>query len=55
MAVTKINLHKVGGTMFLDRVTITIKAGNGGDGHTSFFRSKLVMNGGPVVIKELKQ
>lgn len=33
--------------MFLDRVTITIKAGDGGDGHTSFFRSKLVMNGGP--------
>lgn len=33
--------------MFLDRVTITIKAGDGGNGHTSFFRSKLVMNGGP--------
>ncbi|MBO7528092.1 MAG: GTPase ObgE [Clostridia bacterium] len=33
--------------MFLDRVTITIKAGDGGNGHTSFFRSKLTMNGGP--------
>ena len=33
--------------MFLDRVIITIKAGDGGNGHTSFFRSKLVMNGGP--------
>ncbi len=33
--------------MFLDRVTITIKAGDGGNGCTSFFRSKLVMNGGP--------
>ena len=33
--------------MYLDRVKITIKAGNGGNGHTSFFRSKLTMNGGP--------
>lgn len=33
--------------MFLDRVTITIKAGDGGNGHTSFYRSKLTMNGGP--------
>lgn len=33
--------------MFLDKVTITIKAGDGGNGCTSFFRSKLVMNGGP--------
>lgn len=33
--------------MFLDRVTITIKAGDGGNGCTSFYRSKLVMNGGP--------
>lgn len=33
--------------MFLDRVTITIKAGDGGNGCTSFFRSKLTMNGGP--------
>lgn len=33
--------------MFLDRVTITIKAGDGGNGCVSFFRSKLTMNGGP--------
>lgn len=33
--------------MFLDRVKITIKAGNGGNGAVSFFRSKLTMNGGP--------
>ena len=33
--------------MFLDRVKITIKAGNGGNGVVSFFRSKLTMNGGP--------
>ncbi len=33
--------------MFLDRVTISIKAGDGGNGHVSFYRSKLTMNGGP--------
>lgn len=33
--------------MFLDRVKITIKAGDGGDGAVSFYRSKLTMNGGP--------
>lgn len=33
--------------MFLDRVKINIKAGNGGNGSTSFLRTKLVMNGGP--------
>lgn len=33
--------------MFLDRVKISIKAGNGGNGATSFLRTKLVMNGGP--------
>ena len=33
--------------MFLDRVKITIKAGNGGKGSTSFLRTKLVANGGP--------
>ena len=33
--------------MFLDRVKINIKAGNGGNGATSFLRTKLVMNGGP--------
>ncbi len=33
--------------MFLDRVKITIKAGNGGDGATSFLRTKLVANSGP--------
>ena len=33
--------------MFLDKVEITIKAGNGGGGHMSFFRDKLNMHGGP--------
>ncbi len=33
--------------MFLDRVKITIKAGNGGKGAVSFYRSKLTMYGGP--------
>ena len=33
--------------MFLDRVKITIKAGNGGRGAVSFYRSKLTMYGGP--------
>ena len=33
--------------MFLDKVTIKLKAGDGGDGKVSFFRSKLNMNGGP--------
>lgn len=33
--------------MFLDRVKIKIKAGDGGNGKVSFFRSKLTMNGGP--------
>lgn len=33
--------------MFLDRVTVSIKAGDGGNGHVSFYRSKLTMNGGP--------
>lgn len=33
--------------MFLDRVKITIKSGNGGNGSASFFRSKLSANGGP--------
>lgn len=33
--------------MFIDRETITIKAGNGGDGITSFIRYKGVANGGP--------
>lgn len=33
--------------MFLDRVKITIKAGNGGNGATSFLHTKLVANGGP--------
>ena len=40
------NTHK-GKIMFLDRVKITIKAGNGGNGAVSFYRSKLTMNGGP--------
>lgn len=33
--------------MFLDRVKITIKAGNGGNGSTSFLRTKLSATGGP--------
>ena len=33
--------------MYLDRVKITIKSGNGGDGSKSFYRSKLSANGGP--------
>lgn len=33
--------------MFVDRETITIKSGNGGDGATSFIRYKGVSNGGP--------
>lgn len=33
--------------MFLDRVKITIKAGNGGNGSTSFLHTKQVANGGP--------
>ena len=33
--------------MFLDRVKLTIKAGDGGNGATSFLRTKQVMNGGP--------
>jgi len=33
--------------MFLDKVDITIKAGNGGNGHLSFYRDKLTIHGGP--------
>lgn len=33
--------------MFLDRVKISIKAGNGGKGSTSFLRNALTANGGP--------
>ncbi len=33
--------------MFLDRVKISIKAGDGGNGAVSFYRSKLTANGGP--------
>ena len=33
--------------MYLDKVTISIKAGNGGDGVVSFHREKYVANGGP--------
>lgn len=32
---------------FVDRVKITAKAGNGGNGSTSFHREKYVINGGP--------
>lgn len=33
--------------MFLDRVKITIKAGNGGNGSASFLRTAMTANGGP--------
>ena len=33
--------------MFVDKVKIKIKAGNGGDGSVSFLRDKFTMNGGP--------
>lgn len=33
--------------MYLDKVRITIKSGNGGDGVVSFHREKYVANGGP--------
>ena len=33
--------------MFVDKVKITAKAGNGGDGAISFHREKFVQNGGP--------
>ena len=33
--------------MFVDYVTIKVKAGDGGDGVVSFHREKYVVNGGP--------
>jgi len=33
--------------MYIDKVKITIKSGNGGKGHTSFHTEKFVPNGGP--------
>ena len=33
--------------MYLDKVKISIKSGNGGDGSVSFHREKYVANGGP--------
>lgn len=33
--------------MYLDRVKITIKSGNGGDGCGTFYRDVMTMNGGP--------
>lgn len=33
--------------MFIDRVKVTIKGGNGGNGCVSFYRAKYVPNGGP--------
>jgi GTP-binding protein len=33
--------------VFIDRVEISIRAGNGGSGHVSFYRDKLTMRGGP--------
>ncbi len=33
--------------MFIDKVQISIKGGDGGDGHVSFYRAKYITNGGP--------
>ena len=33
--------------MFVDKTTISIKAGNGGNGCVNFYRAKYVLNGGP--------
>ncbi|MCL2592457.1 MAG: GTPase ObgE [Defluviitaleaceae bacterium] len=33
--------------MFVDKVKIKIKGGDGGNGHVSFYRAKYVVNGGP--------
>ncbi len=33
--------------MFIDKVQISIKGGDGGNGHISFYRAKYVTNGGP--------
>ena len=33
--------------MFVDKTSITIKAGNGGNGCVNFYRAKYVLNGGP--------
>jgi GTP-binding protein len=35
------------GLLFVDYVTIKVKAGDGGDGVVSFHREKFVENGGP--------
>lgn len=33
--------------MFVDKTKIFVKAGDGGDGHTSFFKEKYIIKGGP--------
>ncbi len=33
--------------MFIDKATINIKGGDGGNGHVSFYRAKYITNGGP--------
>ena len=43
----KIITERQGSRMFVDKVEISIKAGNGGNGAVSFHREKYVNAGGP--------
>ena len=40
--------------MFVDKVRIHVKGGNGGNGAVSFFRAKYVTNGGQMVATVVK-